>query len=421
MPTNTINQAGVDPRQPPATAPSPPRRSPLRVIVVLIILVLLAALIWVGRSTMRNRAQNAQAARGVSTTQRAIPVGVAPVERRDMPVYLSGLGSVQAFYTVTVRTRVDGQLQDVRFREGQEVHKGELLAVIDPRPFEVALNQAQATLFRDQANLKNAQLDLERYNSLYKQGVIAQQQYNTQQSTVAQLEGAVRADEAAINNARLNLTYAHITAPIDGRIGLRLVDPGNMVHATDANGLLVITQLQPIAVIFTLPQEQLPSVIHRMQPGPLEVDAFTQDNRTRIATGKLLTIDNQIDATTGTFKLKSVFQNQDHSLWPNQFVNARLLLNVDKNALVVPAAAIQRGAQGTFVYVVKPGNTVDARTVHVALTEGTLSVVDKGLTGGESVVTDGQDKLQPGSAVQPQQPARSSPAQSGGQAAVTAP
>jgi multidrug efflux system membrane fusion protein len=328
---------------------------------------------------------------------------------------------VQAFYTVTVRTRVDGQLLDVRVREGQEVHKGELLAVIDPRPFEVALNQAQATLFRDQANLKNAQLDLERYNSLYKQGVIAQQQYNTQQSTVGQLEGAVRADEAAVNNARLNLTYAHITSPIDGRIGLRLVDPGNMVHATDSNGLLVITQLQPIAVIFTLPQEQLPSVIHRMQPRPLEVDAFTQDNRTRIATGKLLTIDNQIDPTTGTFKLKSVFPNQDHSLWPNQFVNARLLLNVDKNALVVPAAAIQRGAQGTFVYVVKPGNTVDAHTVHVALTEDTLSVVDKGLTGAESVVTDGQDKLQPGSAVQPQQPARSSQAQSGGQAAVTAP
>jgi multidrug efflux system membrane fusion protein len=426
MPTNTVNHAAVDPLQPPTISPAPPRRNALRAVIILVILAVAGAVIWVGRSASRNREQNAQAGGGAAA-QRAIPVGVASVERRDMPAYLSGLGSVQAFNTVTVRTRVDGQLVEVRFREGQEVRKGDLLAVIDPRPFQVAVNQAQATLFRDQANLKNAQLDLERYNSLYKQGVIAQQQYNTQQSTVGQLEGAVRADQAAVNNARLNLAYAHITAPIGGRVGLRLVDAGNMVHAADANGLLVITQLQPIAVVFTLPENELPIVARRMHSGALEVDAFTQDNRTKIATGRLLTIDNQIDPTTGTFKLKSVFDNRDRSLWPNQFVNSRLLLSVAKNALVVPAAAIQRGAQGTFVYVVKPGNTVDARTVHLALTEGALSAVDQGLNGNESVVTDGQDKLQPGSAVQPQQ--QRSPPQAGsatqpaspGQAAGTAP
>jgi membrane fusion protein, multidrug efflux system len=426
MPTNTVNHAAVDPLQPPTVSPPPPGRNVLRAVIVLVILAVAGAVIWVGRSASRNRAQNAQSPGGVAAAQRAIPVGVASVERRDMPVYLSGLGTVQAFNTVTVRTRVDGQLVEVRFREGQQVRKGDLLAVIDPRPFQVALNQAQATLFRDQANLKNAQLDLERYSSLYKQGVIAQQQYNTQQSTVGQLEGAVRADQSAVNNARLNLAYAHITAPIGGRVGLRLVDAGNMVHATDANGLLVITQLQPIAVIFTLPENELPIVARRMQSGALEVDAFTQDNRTRIATGKLLTIDNQIDPTTGTFKLKSVFDNRDRSLWPNQFVNSRLLLSVAKNALVVPASAIQRGAQGTFVYVVKPGNTVDARSVHLALTEGALSAVDQGLNANESVVTDGQDKLQPGSTVQPQQQrsapqAASTQPASPGQAAGTAP
>ena len=426
MPTNTVNHAAVDPLQPPTISPPPPRRNVLRAVLLLVILAVAGAVIWVGRSASRNRAQSAQAA-GAAAAQRAIPVGVASVERRDMPVYLSGLGSVQAFNTVTVRTRVDGQLVEVRFREGQEVRKGDVLAVIDPRPFQVALNQAQASLFRDQANLKNAQLDLERYNSLYKQGVIAQQQYNTQQSTVGQLEGAVRADQAAVNNARLNLAYAHITAPIAGRVGLRLVDAGNMVHATDANGLLVITQLQPIAVVFTLPENELPIVARRMRSGALEVDAFTQDNRTKIATGKLLTIDNQIDPTTGTFKLKSVFDNRDRSLWPNQFVNSRLLLSVAKNALVVPAAAIQRGAQGTFVYVVKPGNTVDARTVRLALTEGALSAVDQGLNGNESVVTDGQDKLQPGSTVQPQQqrsapqPGSATQPASPGQAAGNAP
>jgi multidrug efflux system membrane fusion protein len=404
MPSVVTNHTEV------ATSPTqsvpPPRRRAAVVVTIIVLLMAAAVFLWVERGRSQKQAQNAQTARTGAGPERAIPVGVAAVQRRDVPVYLTGLGSVQAFNTVTVRTRVDGQLVSVNFREGQEVRKGDLLAVIDPRPFQDALNQAEATLSRDQANLRNAQLDLERYQALYKAGVIAQQQYNTQQSTVGQVGGAVRADQAAVNNAKLNLVYAHITAPISGRIGLRLVDPGNMVHATDQNGLLVIAQLEPITVLFTLPEDNLQAVVQRIRRGTLEVDAYTRDNRTRVATGKLLTIDNLIDPTTGTFKLKSVFDNRDRSLWPNQFVNARLLLDTMKGALVVPAAAIQHGAQGDFVYVVKPDKTVDARSVHVALTEGAFSVVDRGLQDGEQVVTDGQDKLQPGGKVQPQQPTR---------------
>jgi len=399
------NHTEVAASQTPSVPPPPKRRAGV-VVTIVVLLIAGAVFLWVERGRSQKQAQNAQTARTGAGAERAIPVGVAAVQPRDVPVYLTGLGSVQAFNTVTVRTRVDGQLVSVNFREGQEVRKGDLLAVIDPRPFQDALNQAEATLSRDQANLRNTQLDLERYQALYKAGVIAQQQYNTQQSTVGQMEGAVRADQAAVNNAKLNLVYAHITAPISGRIGLRLVDPGNMVHASDQNGLLVIAQLEPITVLFTLPEDNLQAVVQRIRRGTLEVDAYARDNRTKVATGKLLTIDNLIDPTTGTFKLKSVFDNHDRSLWPNQFVNARLLLNTMKGALVVPAAAVQHGAQGDFVYVVKPDKTVDARSVHVALTEGTFTVADHGLQEGEQVVTDGQDKLQPGSKVQPQQPTR---------------
>jgi membrane fusion protein, multidrug efflux system len=391
--------------QPPSIAPPPRSRAGIGVAAVVVVLIAAGVFFWAERGRS-NKAPGGSAAGAGAGAERAIPVGTATVQRRDVPVYLTGLGSVQAFNTVTVRTRVDGQLVSVNFREGQEVRKGDLLAIIDPRPFQDALNQAEATLSRDQANLRNTQLDLERYQALYKAGVIAQQQYNTQQSTVGQVEGAVRADQAAVNNAKLNLSYAHITAPIGGRIGLRLVDPGNMVHASDQNGLLIVAQLEPITVLFTLPEDNLQAVVQRTRRGTLEVDAYTRDNRTRVATGKLLTIDNQIDPTTGTFKLKSVFANRDRSLWPNQFVNARLLLDTMKRALLVPAAAIQHGAQGDFVYVVKPGNTVEARPVHVSLTEGTSSAVDRGLQEGEQVVTDGQDKLQPGSKVQPQRPTR---------------
>ncbi len=334
-----------------------------------------------------------------SQGSQTIPVSVATVQRRDFPVYLTGLGSVTAFNTVSVKSRVDGQLVQVAFREGQEVRKGDLLAVIDPRPYQVALEQAQATLLKDQSQLKNAQLDLERYKGLVSAGVVSHQQVDTQDALVGQLQGTIGADKAAIENARLNLTYCHITAPVDGRIGLRLVDPGNMVHASDANPLLVITQLQPIAVIFTLPEDSLPTVAKHMHAGTLQVEAYNRDDQTKLATGNLLTIDNQIDQSTGTGKLKAVFDNRERDLWPNQFVNVRLLLEVRKNATVVPAAALQRGPQGTFAYIVKSNNTVEMRPVTPALTQGNVTAIAQGVSSGEVVVTDGQDKLQNGSKV----------------------
>jgi len=332
--------------------------------------------------------------------QQNVSVAVAPVKKEDMPVILTGLGSVQATNTVTVKSRVDGQLIQVPIREGQEVKKGQLLAVIDPRPYEVQLSQAQATLFKDQSALTDAKANLDRFQGLFKEGVISRQQLDTQSSQVGQLEGAVRADQAQVDNAKLQLTYSRITSPIDGRVGLRQVDPGNMVHAGDANGLLVITQLQPIVVLFTLPEDNLPAVSKEMQRRKLPVDVYSRDDQTKLATGVLLTIDNQIDPQTGTGRLKAQFENRDHSLWPNQFVNARLLLETRKDSIVVPAAAIQRGPQGTYVYVVKPDKTTEMRTVNVALTQGETTAVDKGLSPGEQVVTDGADKLQTGSKVE---------------------
>jgi multidrug efflux system membrane fusion protein len=331
-----------------------------------------------------------------------VPVGVATAAQRDVPVYLKGLGSVTASNTVSVRSRVDGQLTQINFKEGQNVNAGELLAVIDPRPYQTALDQAQANLFRDQAQLKDAQLNYERFKSLLDEsGAVSQQQVDTQKATANQLEGVVRSDQAAIDNAKLNLTYSHITAPIGGRIGLRLVDAGNMVHATDANPLLVITQLRPIAVLFTLPEDSLPTVAQHMRAGPLSVEAYSRDDQTKLATGSLLTIDNQIDQTTGTGKLKAMFDNQDGALWPNQFVNVRLLLETHKDATVIPSVAIQNGPQGSYVFVVKPDKTVEVRQVTVSFTQNNAASISAGLAPGDIVVTDGQDKLKAGSMVAP--------------------
>ncbi|MGA9040957.1 MAG: MdtA/MuxA family multidrug efflux RND transporter periplasmic adaptor subunit [Terriglobales bacterium] len=341
-------------------------------------------------------------ANGKGSAGQPMPVTVATAERRDMPYYLTGLGSVTAYYTVSVKSRVDGQLEDVKFKEGQVVKQGELLAVIDPRPFQVALEQAQATLFKDQASLRDAQLNFTRYQGLLQDsGAMSQQQVDTQRSTADQFEGAVRNDQAAIDSAKLNLTYCHITAPVGGRIGLRQVDPGNIVHAADANPMFIITQLQPIAVLFTLPEDNLPAVSQHLASGPLSVEAYSRDDQTKLATGKLLTIDNEIDQTTGTGKLKAVFDNKDNALWPNQFVNIRLLLDTQKDSTVIPAAAIQRGPQGTYVFVAKQDNTVDVRPVTVAFTQNNLSVIANGLSPSEVVVTDGQDKLQANSPIKP--------------------
>ncbi|HXZ33474.1 MAG TPA: efflux RND transporter periplasmic adaptor subunit [Terriglobales bacterium] len=335
-----------------------------------------------------------------------VPVSVSTVERQDMPYYLTGLGSVSAFYTDSIKTRVDGELVEVNFKEGQFVNKGDLLVVIDPRPYQVALEQAQAALFKDQASLRDAKLNYERYKGLLQNsGAMSQQQVDTQGSLVDQLEGAVRTDQAAIDNAKLNLVYCHITSPISGRVGLRLVDPGNIVHATDTNPLLIITQLQPIAVLFTLPEDQLPTVAQHMAKNTLQVDAYSRDDQTKLATGKLLTIDNQIDQTTGTGRLKAVFDNRENALWPNQFVNVHLLLEVRKNSTVIPAAAIQRGPQGTYVFVAKPDHTAEIKPVTIAFIQENLANIASGVAPGDVVITDGQDKLQEGSTIQVRTPA----------------
>jgi membrane fusion protein, multidrug efflux system len=373
---------------------------------------LLLLLTWLGCQSATSKDKQALAA-----APRAVPVAVTPAVQQDMPVYLTGLGSVTAFNTVSVKSRVDGQLVAINFREGQQVNKGDLLILIDPRPYEVQLAQAEAQLYKDQASLRDAQLNYQRFKDLLQvSGAMSQQQVDTQKSTADQFEGAVRADQATIDNAKLQLAYCHITAPVSGRIGLRLVDVGNIVHATDANAMLVITQLQPISVIFTLPEDSLPAVVKRMKQGTLTVDAYDRDDKTKLATGTLLTIDNQIDQTTGTDRLKATFDNKDGVLFPNQFVNIRLLLDVRKNSTLVPSVAVQRGPQGSFVYVVKADKTVEARTVTVALTQSNQSAIGSGLQVGEVVVTDGQDKLQNGAKVEtrsgtgnPSQPSTAAP------------
>lgn len=328
-----------------------------------------------------------------------VSVAVAPALKQNVPYYLSGLGSVTPFNTVTVKSRIDGQLEKVHFTEGQFVHEGDLLAEIDPRPFQVALEQMQGQLARDQAQLNNARVDYGRYDQLHKEGVVAQQQVDTQNATVGQLEGAVRSDQAQIDNQKLQLSYCRIMAPLSGRVGLRLIDQGNMIHASDPNGLVVITQVQPIATLFTLPEDSLPEVIKHMKSEQLAIEAYSRDDQTKLASGRLLTIDNQIDPTTGTVRFKGEFDNRDLSLWPNQFINVRLMLTIRKDAIVVPLAAVQRGAQGTYVYTVKNGHA-NMQAVKVDMTQGNISLIGSGVTEGDQVVVDGQDRLQSGSAVE---------------------
>lgn len=331
-----------------------------------------------------------------------VPVVVATAQHGDLPVYFTGLGTVTAFNTVTVHTRVDGQLVSVAFKEGQFVHQGDVLAQIDPRPFQVILEQAEGQLAKDQAQRKDAEVNLERFKLLYGEGVIPKQQMDTQQSQVGQFDGAIKTDQATIDSAKLQLSYSHITAPISGRIGLRLVDAGNMVHAADPGGLLVITQLQPISVIFSLPQDQLPQVVTKTRSGTqLPVEAFDRDNTAKIASGSLASIDNQIDTTTGTYKLKATFKNDDNVLFPNQFVNVHLLVDTKRNLTIVPTAAIQRGPQGTYVYAVDSTNVVKIHNVTIAQTTNDSAGLSNGLNPGEVVVIDGQDKLQEGVKVNP--------------------
>jgi len=342
-----------------------------------------------------------KAGKGGFDPNRPTPVVVDLARRSDVNIYLNGLGTVTPLKTVTVRARVEGELMKVAFTEGQVVKAGELLAEIDPRPFQVMLMQAEGQLARDQALLANARIDLERYRTLFQQDSIAKQQVDTQAALVRQYEGAVRTDQSQIDNARLQLTYAKVTAPISGRLGLRQVDPGNVIRASDANGIVVITQLEPIAVVFTIPQDNLQPVLRKIREGDkTAVEGWDRENRQKLADGTLITIDNQIDPTTGTVKLKAEFPNSDGALFPNQFVNVRMLVETRRGLTVVPSAAVQRGSQGMFVYVAKEDDTASVRQVKLGPVDGAVTAIDSGVQAGERVVVDGIDRLREGAKIE---------------------
>ena len=344
-------------------------------------------------------AQHAPAMHGETTADPLVPAVTAKATRQDVPIYTTGIGTVQAYQAVLVRARVDGTLTQFPVREGQEVKQGDLIAVIDPRPYQAALDQATAKKAQDDAQLANARLDLTRFQSLATQDFASRQQVDTQQALVDQFVATIAGDSAAIEAAQLNVAYCFITSPVDGRVGLRLVDPGNLIHATDTTGIATITQIHPISATFTLPQEELPRVQADMASGAAPVLAFASDDRTELGDGTLLTPDNTIDTSTGTIRLKATFPNKDGKLWPGQFINAHLQIGMAHDAVTIPPAAIEHGPDGLYVYIVKPDATIAQAAISIGYQNDKLAVISSGLAGGENVVVDGQSRLQVGTKV----------------------
>lgn len=401
------------PLQPPPAPPREPetRRRRWPWIVLIVVLVLAGLYWWNGKNKSAATAKTARG-RGAAAAGAAIPVVAVQARRGNIGVYISGLGAITPIYTVTVRSRVDGELIAVRFKEGDQVNKGDPLIEIDPRPYAAAVTQAQGALDRDRALLANARIDLTRYTKLLAEDAIPEQQLATQRATVGQFEGTVMNDEGLLDAAKVNLNYCHITAPISGVVGLRLVDPGNIVHASDTTGMIVIAQIQPISAIFTIGEDQLPGVLQRVRGGrKLSVEAWDRDSKVKLATGTLATLDNLIDQTTGTLKLRALFGNENRALYPNQFVNARLLEQEKTGVTLLPTAAIQRNTDGTYVFLIQPNNTVTVRTISVGTSEGEDSEITAGIQPGDNVVMTGVDKLEEGSRVAPT-------FQSGGQSAA---
>ena len=379
-----------------------------RVVLLGVGVALVVGLAWYARSGGAQAAGKDNKGDG----PKAILVETATAGRSDVPIYLEGLGTVQAFYTVTVTARVDGELQKVGFVEGQTVKKGDLIGQIDPRPFQAALDQSIATHAKDVAQLASAKADLDRYELLAPQNLASKQTLDSQHALVAQLEAQIKGDQANIDNARTQLSYTTIVSPIQGKTGIRRVDPGNNVHSTDTGGIVTVTQVQPIACIFTLPEESLPTLNLALEAGQVKVTAMSRDNKTELDTGTVALVDNQIDQTTGTIRVKATFPNPHNALWPGEFVNARVLVRTEKNAVTVPSVAIQRGPHGMYVYLVKSDSTVEVRLLKVGNETDALTVVTDGIKEGDQVVLSNQYRLEPGAHVRSVGPTPTTNAQS---------